>query len=63
MPKHPDACKAVECELRHCKCGRHNFEPGETCDSCQVEVAAEETEAITRNFGGNYEKAAQFMGW
>jgi len=65
MPQHEDRrCKFEECELRHCRqCGGHNFEPGDTCDACQIENAADATERIVQGFGGNSEAAARFMGW
>ena len=57
-------CTSDDCDLRHCKkCGEHNYEPGDVCDACQIEAAASEAEQITKNFGGNYEEAAKFMGW
>lgn len=57
-------CKSDDCDLRHCReCGGHNFEPGDTCDECQINAASSEAEQITKNFGGNYEEAAKFYGW
>ena len=57
-------CKADDCDLRHCKqCGGHNYEAEDRCDACQIEAASNETERLTRAFGGNYEEAARVMGW
>jgi hypothetical protein len=61
-------CDVEGCELDHCaKCGEH-YDPSccdnkEICDGCQLTQIADETDAIVKAFGGNSEKAAQFMGW
>jgi len=50
-----------DCDLPHCKtCGEHSDGP---CEVCEVERARQEAEAVTKAFGGNYEQAAQFLGW
>ena len=61
------SCDSEGCDQRHCrKCG-HHFEPEpgatETCPDCVVGRAMAEMEAVTKAFGGDYEKAAKFMGW
>ena len=62
-------CNVEGCELHHCsQCGGH-YDPAcsgnrpSVCDECQIMAAADEAEQITKNFGGNWEKAAKFYGW
>lgn len=68
MPQQRKQCNVEGCELHHCrKCGGH-YDPAcaegrDVCDECQINAAASECEQITKNFGGNYEEAAKFMGW
>ena len=62
-------CTIEGCELPHCrKCGGHYDSAcsegrPDICDQCQIEEAADECAAVTKAFGGNYEEAAEFMGW
>lgn len=61
-------CKCDDCEMPHCKQCGHHYDPycaygSNVCDECQINNAAEECENVTKAFNGNYEEAAQIMGW
>ena len=60
-------CLTEGCEATHCRVCGHHYDPycgrGNICDACIIGQAADECEAVTQDFGGNYEEAARYMGW